>query len=155
MDSFIQVNKNEWEAFLEDLSEFEKKYQHLLTMLDMAESRRQALAAPKKQEDPSNQPSQHLFTKSPEKATTEVKDGFRHRLKTKLEPSSSSSTRTSRASIPSKPQAYASCSRCGFAIVRTTRFCQRCGADFGRLVCSCGGELGVGDRFCDRCGRQV
>jgi hypothetical protein len=40
---FLQVDKTEWEAFLEKLSELEKKYQVILHELDIAQSRLHAL----------------------------------------------------------------------------------------------------------------
>ena len=160
MASFVQVDENEWNAFLEDLSQFEKKYQHLLQMLDETESKLQALTDPEKKEKKelgSDETSRQVTAKSPEKKVGgEVKDSFLNRLKTKLEPLSRSSTgRNTRLGILDKPQVYAACSRCGSQIVRATKFCQRCGADFGKMVCSCGHELDVGDKFCDRCGRAV
>ena len=152
MNSFIQINKNEWNAFLEELSEFEKKYERLLNMLDMTKSRVDALKTPEKEERESEE-DLRLSAKTPEKVVgAEAKGSYLTRLKAKLE---SLGGRSIRPGILSMPQVYASCSRCGFQIVRPTRFCQRCGADFGRAVCSCGRELGSGDRFCDRCGRGL
>ena len=150
MDSFIQVDENEWKAFLEDLSQFEKKYQRLLSRLDTAESRLQTLTAPEKKVVG----SENVLPPGPEKgAGVEVKGSFLSRLKTKLE--APAGTWRTTPGILGKPQGYAACSRCGFQIVRATRFCQHCGAGFGKLVCSCGAELGSGDRFCDCCGREV
>ena len=37
MESVLQLNKNEWEAFLEEFSELTKKYELLLSKLDLAE----------------------------------------------------------------------------------------------------------------------
>ena len=51
MDSFIQVDKSEWEAFLEDLSELERKYKLLLNKLDTDESRLDALRTSEKKEE--------------------------------------------------------------------------------------------------------
>lgn len=153
MDSFIQIDKNEWKAFLEELSEFEKKYERVLNMLDVTESRLDALKTPENKEGGGEEALRQVSLKSPEKAVgAEAKGGYLGRLKAKLEPLGRGSTRPG---MPGMPQAYAACSRCGFQIVRATRFCQRCGADFGKVVCSCGRELGSGDRFCDRCGRGV
>lgn len=82
MDSFIQVDENEWKAFLEDLSQFEKKYQRLLSRLDTAESRLQTLTAPEKKVVG----SENVLPPGPEKgAGVEVKGSFLSRLKTKLE----------------------------------------------------------------------
>jgi hypothetical protein len=153
LDSFIQIDKNEWKAFLEELAEFEKKYERLLTMLDMVESRFEALKTPEKKEGGSEEALRQVSVKSPEKVVdAESKGGYLSRLEAKLE---ALGRRSTRPGIPNTPQAHASCSRCGFQIMRATRFCQRCGADFGRVVCSCGRELGSGDRFCDRCGREA
>jgi len=137
LDSFIQVDKNDWKAFLEELSQLEKKYKLLLNMLDMDESRLQGLAAPEKKEVEREEASGQVSMKSPEKRQAgEVKVGFLSRLKTKLE--------HARPGILSRPQTYASCSRCGSQIVQPTRFCQRCDAAFGKMLCSCGRELGAG-----------
>ena len=154
MDSFIQVDKNEWKAFLEDLSELERKYKLLLNKLDMDESRLQALRTREK-EAGSDEALRQVPLQSPG-AGGEVKGGFLIWLKTKLQPPAGSSMgRSTQPGMLSKPQGYAACSRCGFQIGRPARFCQRCGADFGKLMCPCGRELGSGDRFCDRCGRGV
>jgi len=37
LESVLQLNKNEWEAFLEEFSELTKKYELLLSKLDLAE----------------------------------------------------------------------------------------------------------------------
>ncbi len=151
LPSFIQVEENEWKAFLEELSQLEKKYKLLFNMLDMDESRLQGLAAPEKKEVEREEASGQVSMKSSEKRQAgEVKVGFLSQLKTKLE--------HARPGILSRPQTYAtyaSCSRCGFQIVQPTRFCQRCGAAFGKMLCSCGRELDEGDKFCDRCGRVL
>ena len=155
LNSFIQIDENDWKAFLEDLAEFEKKYQRLLSRLDAAESRPQSLNTPEKKEVGSEEALPQVPVKSPEKGMgVEAKGGFLSWLKTKLQ-AAGTLGRSTRPGFLGKPQSYAVCSRCGFPIVRATRFCQRCGAGFGKLVCSCGSELGSGDRFCDRCGRQV
>ena len=156
MDSFIQVDKNEWKDFLEELSRFEKKYRLLLNMLDVDETRLQALDTPEKKDVVSEEASRQVSVKSPEKPPAgEVRGSFLSRLKTKLEPPGGSWTRTiARPGPLSKQQPLAACSRCGFQIVQATRFCQHCGADYGKWVCSCGRELGSEDKFCDRCGRE-
>ena len=152
LDSFIQIDKNEWKAFLEELSEFEKKYKLLLNKLDMNENRLDALKTPEKKEAESEEASRQLSAKNPEKLDGgEGEGGFPSRLKTSLEPPA----RRGGLWIPGKRQPVAFCTRCGFQIVRTTRFCQRCGADFGKVVCFCGRELSSGDKFCDRCGREA
>jgi len=157
LDASIQVDKNEWKAFLEDLSELEKKYELLLSMLDMAEGRQAALSAPEEKKMGIDEASRQVSMEHSKKVLGgEAKRGFLSRLNAKLaRPGSSSMARGTQRGILGKPQAYASCSRCGFMIVRPTRFCPRCSADFGKLVCSCGRELSSADRFCDRCGRQV
>jgi hypothetical protein len=37
LESVLQVNRNEWEAFLEEFSELTKKYELLLNKMDLAE----------------------------------------------------------------------------------------------------------------------
>ena len=155
MDSFIQVDKSEWEAFLEDLSQLERKYTLLLNKLDMDENRLDALKTSEKKA--ADAETLRQLSKSSEKGMGgDVKGGFLSRLKTKLEPLTGSSMgRSARPGMPGNPQGYAACSRCGFRLVRACRFCERCDADFGTTVCSCGRGLSSGDRFCDRCGREV
>ncbi|HXZ90641.1 MAG TPA: zinc ribbon domain-containing protein [Candidatus Dormibacteraeota bacterium] len=152
MDASTQVDKSEWKAFLEDLSEFEKKYKLLLNRLDTAEGKLRGSGTPEEKVDQGNEASPQASGESTEKekeVTGEVEGGFLSRLETRLKRASGP------RSTPPGNLGYATCSRCGFQIVRATRFCQRCGADFGKVVCSCGRGLGSGDRFCDRCGRGV
>jgi len=152
LDASTQVDKSEWKAFLEDLSEFEKKYQLLLNRLDSAEGKLRASETPEKKVEEGKEASPQASGESTEKNKEvggEARGGFLSRLETRLKRASAP------RSTPPGSLGYATCSRCGFQIVRATRFCQRCGADFGKPVCSCGRELGSGDRFCDRCGRGV
>jgi hypothetical protein len=157
LNSFIQVDKSEWEAFLEDLSELERKYKLLMNKLDMDARKLQTLTTPEKNEKKdvgSDDASRQVSMKSPEEGKAgEVKGGFLSRLKATLVSLEGSTGRITPLGSLRKPQGYASCSRCGFRLVRAARFCQRCGGDFGKTVCCCGRELGAGDRFCDRCGR--
>ena len=116
--------------------------------VEMTESRLDALNPPEKKEERTEVAAPQVSMTRTEKGVGGVGGGgFLSRLRTRLE--------FARRGIPIKPQGYASCRRCGLPIVRATRFCQSCGADFGRMVCSCGRELGSGNRFCDRCGRKV
>ena len=150
MDASTQVDKSEWNAFLEDLSEFEKKYKLLLNRLDTAEGKLRASETREKKVEQGDKVSPQASGESTEKEKEvggETKGGFLSRLESRLKRASAG------RSIRPGNLGYATCSRCGFQIVRATRFCQRCGADFGKMVCSCGRELGSGDRFCDRCGR--
>ena len=152
LDASTQVDKSEWKAFLEDLSEFEKKYKLLLNRLDTAEGKLRRSETPEEKVEQGNEASPQASGESTEKekeVTGEAKGGFLSRLETRLK--RASATKGNRLGN----LGYATCSRCGFQILRATRFCQRCGADFGKMVCSCGRELGSGDRFCDRCGRRV
>ena len=152
LDASTRVDKSEWKAFLDDLSEFEKKYKLLLNRLDTAEGRLRASEMPEKKAEQGNEGLPQASGESAGKEKEEggeAKGGFLSRLKTRLK------TASAMRSTQLGNLGYATCSRCGFQIVRATRFCQRCGADFGKLVCSCGRGLGSGDRFCDRCGRGV
>jgi hypothetical protein len=116
--------------------------------VETTESRLDALNPPEKKEERTEVAAPQVSMTRTEKGVGRVGGGgFLSRLRTRLE--------FARRGIPTKPQGYASCRRCGLPIVRATRFCQSCGADFGRMVCSCGRELGSGNRFCDRCGRKV
>ena len=121
--------------------------------VDTAETRLDASNPPEKKEEGSEGFGRQTSVKSPEKSVDWVGGGFVSRLKTRLQPLSIETS--ARRGTPSKHQGYAVCRRCGLEIVRPTRFCQSCGADFRKVVCCCGRELDFGDRFCDRCGREV
>jgi hypothetical protein len=88
---------------------------------------------------------------------TAPKTGFLQSLKNRQRPKNSALTQP----IPQPPQIskqYANsalCRNCGYPIYRATRYCQRCGIQFGKLICPCGRELSPADRFCDHCGRTV
>jgi hypothetical protein len=159
MGTLIQVDKQEWDAFLEKLSELEKKYQVVLGELDTAQNKLRALdKAQKQQEGKPIPPPTESGEGSPRlSATGQKKPGFLTQLKTELQSLQIPlSSRTARGQLnPNAPPNYASCSRCGGKIMHATRFCERCGADFGKTVCSCGRELSNGDKFCDHCGRPA
>jgi len=145
LDSLIQVDKNEWKAFLEDLSQFEQKYRLLLSALDDAENRLRALEKPEAQVEGSEALRQASMERPVQRTAEQPAESLLTRFKTKLESLGNPTT-------ASRPSRQPTCSRCGFKITRATRSCPRCGADFGRVVCSCGRELADGDRFCDGCG---
>jgi len=160
MGSLVQVDKQEWDAFLEKLSELEKKYQVVLRELDTAHNRLRALDnSQEQQEKPIPTVSASASAKGSPKlmATKPKKPEFLTQLKTELQ--SLQIRLSSRADWgrlnPNAPPNYASCNRCGGKIMHATRFCERCGADFGKAVCSCGHELSSSHKFCDHCGRPV
>jgi len=146
LDSFVQIEKGEWEAFLHELSEFEKRYELLLIRLDRAENTLRTLSEPEKENRTSETVGQTPSEDSRKGMILESANSFLSGLNAKLQPRGSTS-------ILSLPHNQTSCARCGFKIPRASRFCTRCGADFGKWVCSCGRELLPGDKFCDRCGR--
>ena len=161
MGTLIQIDKEEWDSFLEKLSELEKKYQVVLKELDAAHSRLQALDSSQKQEEKKPPTLTTPPTPTPTKmqaaqtVTASKKLGFLTQLETRLRSVRMTTTPRTGPSMldPNAPRNYASCSRCGGKIMHATRFCERCGADFGRLVCSCGRELSSSDKFCYHCGR--
>lgn len=159
MDQLIQVDKKEWEEFLERLSELEKKYQLVLRELDTAHSRLQALDVSQRQveEKPLSQATSAMEEKTAYATKEQGKTGFLAKLRSELRPLRRYPTLPSPPSPlnPNAPPNYASCSRCGSKILYATRFCDRCGANFGRWVCSCGHGLPESARFCDHCGRRV
>jgi len=146
LDSFVQIEKSEWEAFLNELSEFEKRYELLLTRLDWAENTLRALSEPEKANRTSEAVGQTPSEDSRKGTVLGSANSFLSGLNAKLQPRGT----TSNLSLPHN---QVSCGRCGFKIRRASRFCTCCGADFGKWVCSCGRELLPGDKFCDRCGR--
>jgi len=159
MGSLVQVDKQEWDAFLEKLSELEKKYQLVLRELDAAKSKLRTLDDSERQQQGKTIPTAPESAEAPPKstATGPKKPGFLTKLRTGLKSLQiPPSPRAGRSPLnPNAPPNYASCSRCGGKIMHATRFCERCGADFGKTVCSCGRELSSSDKFCDHCGRPV
>ena len=151
MESFILVDREEWNALLNDLSQFEQKYQLILNKLDATERRLRELGEEKKEEGRHSSQQMHERT-LPDGRAEETGSNLLSRFKSKLE-SFGATARRSQTMILS--QNYASCGNCGYWISRPTRFCQRCGGDFGALTCSCGRQLLPTDRFCDRCGRGL
>jgi hypothetical protein len=156
LDSTVQLDKKEWEAFLEKLSELEKKYQAVLRELDEAHSKLQALEKSPSQEKkgPPTPPTPAEEQQPTSSTTAPKKTGLLTVLKTKLQ--------TLRIPPPAgwyldpnAPPNYASCSRCRAKIMHAARFCDRCGANFGMFVCSCGRRLSESAGFCDHCGRRV
>jgi len=158
----LQVDRKEWEDFLNKLSELEKKYQLVLHELDTAHSKLQALENSQKHESASPVPFTTPPTSTQEKrtaqtATREKKPRFLSRLKTDLRSFRISTSVGAGRSVfnPNAPPNYASCSRCGSKILFPRRFCGYCGADFGQAVCSCGRAVSAGVTFCNHCGRRI
>jgi len=150
--SLMQIDSKAWEEFLEKLAELEKKYLQVLHELDTAQGRLQAL----EQEQHTEKPRKPTRTTPAEQqvilGTTEPsKLGLTTRLETK-----SPSLQVS----PTGPgwnllNPNARCGQCGGIIMNATRFCERCGADFGKLTCACGEQVTGSVAFCDHCGRRV
>ena len=159
MDSTVQLDKKEWDAFLEKLSELEKKYQLVLRELDEAHTKLQALSKSSSQEEkPSPIPTTPAGQQPAQKTTTPKKRGFLYALEMKLQSLRLPPTARLSPLNPNAPSNYASCTRCRGTIIHAARFCERCGADFGKWVCSCGRNLEpslASVRFCDYCGRSV
>ena len=162
MDSLIQIDRKEWEDFLNKLSELEKKYQLVLRELDTAHNKLQALENSQKHETSSPVPFTIPPTSTQEKQTAqtttkEKKTGLLSRLKTDLQSFRISPSVGAERPVfnPNAPPNFASCSRCGGKILFPRRFCGYCGADFGQWVCSCGRAFSAGVTFCDHCGRRI
>ena len=151
MNSFVQLDKKEWDSFLEKLSELESKYELVLRELDQARSRLEALdkSLSRKEKHPLN-PTAPTQSHPTQRTTLPKKPRLETKLQSPLTPPANQTLMDSTA-----PPNYASCSRCGSKIIRATRFCEVCGANFGKLVCSCGRALSESVRFCDHCGRRV
>jgi hypothetical protein len=154
LSSILQVDRAEWEAFLGKLSEFEMKYRLLLDKVDELQSK---LEAEKKRSAADTEKSSDIAPISalspPQLQLQQTRNKFLSRLENTLK-----TPRRPSAPIPQVPyttQNVACCSNCGFRVASATRFCQRCGFDFGKLVCSCGRELSGSEKFCDRCGRAL
>ena len=155
--SSVELDKEEWEAFLGKLSELEKKYMSVLRELDETRSRLHSLeSAPNPKEQSTTKQATVEASKPPERAPKTPQLSILQRLENKLQ--SLQTIPTSRSSqgspTPNRTQ-NASCSRCGHRINYSTRFCAHCGADFGGWICACGQTLSGTDKFCDRCGGPV
>jgi len=156
LDSTVQLDKKEWEAFLEKLSELEKKYQLVLHELDEAHGKLQALDNPRDEQDKKPEKTESPTAPSQEETkrkTTEPKKlSFLAALENKLR--SRRIPPSGRNLMGAQPN-HAFCSRCRNQVMHATRFCDHCGADFGGWICSCGRGLLESVRYCDRCGRKV
>ena len=154
MNAILQIDRAEWEAFLGKLSEFEKKYELLLDKMDELQSKLEAQEKGGKADiEKGSETSPYNTTPPPQHQVQQTRNSFLSRLENTLR----ASKRTG-VPIPQAPyvaQNIACCSNCGFRIASATRFCERCGFDFGKLVCSCGRELSGSAKFCDRCGRAL
>jgi len=146
----VELDKKEWEAFLAKLAELEKKYLLVLQALDKANSRLRTL------DQTTNQQPSAPPTSPAQQAEQKTKDtphpSLLTRLKLKLQ---APSLLNQAAYVWGRRESMASCSRCGQKIPNPTRFCQYCGAEFGKMICSCGRDLVEGGKFCDRCGRPL
>jgi len=158
LEAIVQLDKKEWEAFLEKLSELEEKYKLILRELDRAHQKLQALDKSRSQQEKNLPSPKTPAEEQPTTGAAEVKRAsLLTGLKAKLESVRVPQTPPAGWSLtnPEAPPNYASCSRCRGKIMHATRFCEVCGADFGRVVCSCGRGLSGLVRFCDHCGRRV
>ena len=149
MGSTLQIDRDEWDSFLEKLAEFEKKYNLLLSKIDAMQSGPSAAQQPVAQKADVPVASNVM----PEiRLPSPQREGLLSRLNRSLKPSTSASAR-SIGSIYFQNGAH--CSRCSWQLTQPTRFCQQCGAGFGGVICPCGRQLQSSDKFCDHCGRVV
>ena len=152
MTQILPVNKTEWEAFLETLSEFEKKHSLLLNKIDTLQS--------KLQDEQSRVKNARIDTAEtsrneipPQPRISVVRNNFPGVLDGKVR-----ALNKPDPTVPKRPyvvQNNAYCSSCGYRIISATRACDRCGCNFNALVCSCGRELTGSEKFCDHCGRNL
>lgn len=148
----VQLDKKEWEAFLEKLTELETKYLRVLRELDEAQARlnkfentpKNPQSETKEEATPKNVATQEL-TKRPQEKLAYQPRSMLARISAELSSLRNLSTL----------QRGAACSLCGHRITHVSRFCEKCGADFGKLTCVCGRDLTASDKFCDHCGRST
>ena len=148
MPPILQVDRTEWEAFLEKLKEFERKYNLLLNKVDTLQSK---LQNEEKNDGGSPGALKQELHVPPQPQFAAERNNFLGALDTKLK-----ALNKSNSPVPKRPyviQNNAYCSSCGYRIIQPSSVCERCGCDFNALVCSCGRELTGSQRFCDRCGR--
>ena len=139
MGSLMQVDRKQWEEFIRNLSELEEKYRLVLDELDTAYNRLEALGISQMRYGEGSTLTMSASGQGSVQSTT--RDEKTRRL----------TAPPSRRLL--RPIAF--CDRCDARVTHASRFCERCGADFGKWVCSCGLELADSDRFCYRCGRSV
>jgi len=158
LNSLLQVDKREWEAFLEKLSEFEKKYELLLGKMDAIQGR---LQAERKRDEEDKSPGKTAHSEAsvafPERQIERTLRGTEDRsllgFGNKAKPRNGSGQGISQTAIIA--QKNPSCTNCGSPITRPARFCKLCGFSFGKLVCSCGRVPPESSRFCDGCGTRL
>lgn len=156
MASVLRLKRNEWEAFLEEFSEFTKNYEFILSRLELAETRIEGQRQRAQQlsvesdhavkEEPAGRVERESVVQQPVKAQLRLLGRF-FRIK------HFTRSVTSKARNSTGPRT--SCEKCGDQIKRASRYCESCGGDFGALICPCGRGLNADDKFCDRCGRTI
>jgi hypothetical protein len=161
-ESEILIARDEWERFLSSVERLMALHQSAIQRLKELSSRNQTL----RQELSA---IQHSGAAKPERGEgrrlaesnraqqVQRKYGFinlhlLNHLKAKLESLENAARRSMTSNFP---RGYASCTNCRYQIKRASRFCERCGANFGKLTCPCGRELSSTDKFCDVCGRSA
>jgi hypothetical protein len=150
LSSIVQIDRDEWESFLEKLAEFEKKYNLLLSKIDAIQSGVTAVQQPNTEK---RALSAMPLAPSGLMAHPLPKRGLLTRLEEMLRYGTTREANKSKGSNYLQDGAH--CSRCGWQLAKATQYCQQCGVGFGRVICPCGRALGRSDRFCDSCGRAV
>lgn len=153
MGSFLQIDKKEWENFLDKLAEFEQKYQLLLSKMDTLQSKLEAgERRDKRENEKRDEESQNLVPQLPPQGPS-AESSLLDRSNDKTKPRNRADLTFSK--IPYAPNNIAYCKSCGYSITLGSRYCTHCGTDFGKRICSCGRELSGSERFCDWCGRSL
>ena len=152
------MSKNEWEAFLSEFLELSKKYELILTELDLTREKTihlqqnvdraskigpliNGFMGPSQRED-------HVETSNRKRGLQELLR-FR-RFSTLL-----NAFKPANAKLVVSTISRVQCGRCGYQVTKPSRVCLRCGTSFGALYCICGRELKSNDKFCDGCGQKL
>ena len=149
LGSTLQIDRSEWESFLEKLAEFEKKYNLLLSKIDAMQTAPSTIQQPGPEKA---EPSVVASVMSEIPVPSRQKESLLSRLNRSLKMPSPTAARSVG---PVYFENGAHCSRCRWQLTQPTKYCHQCGTGFGAVICPCGRQLGPGDKFCDGCGRAV
>ena len=167
MTPVLQVDKEEWEAFLSEFSKLAKNCELIVSKLEEAQAQIRMLneqneALRREARGMVGFPTGQGAAEPVESELEEIRQGEPIRKFSEPEPAGKlkrgflESVRFRLSRLPrGQRDSYVYCRRCGYQIKKASRFCSGCGVDFGAFICLCGRDVSRGDRFCDRCGRKV
>jgi ribosomal protein S27AE len=154
----VRLSKSEWEAFLSEFLELSKKYELILTELDLTREKttnlQQNIDRVSKTGPLTNGfmgPSQ----REDRMETSNRKRGLRELFRSRRFSTLVNTSKPANAKLGISTTSRVQCGRCGYQVTKPSRVCVRCGTSFGALYCICGRELKSNDKFCDGCGQKL